>query len=437
MRMWLSAFAVLFLASEAFAQQGPRTRVDLSSQPSGAVVFVDGSNCGSTPATLFDMLPGRHLVKLQLDGYVDSYRYVTVEEGIPVQLSEVLRPEKGLLLVKSVPDACEINIDGYSVGLTPRLITTLDAKDPHKMTLSKAGYRSAAFDIRLDGRKPVVRNETLILDSGIIHVITEPAGADVVINGIHRGKTPIAVREVPKGSASVKISLPGFKDVLISDIAINAGDEQTISRVLEGLPGTLSLSSVPDGARFYLNGEFRGKGPVDLLSLSPGAYEVRAELDGYSTVTRTVEVGKGSAAREEFRLSNVMGRLEIRSSPPGAQVFVDGRLIATTSSSYEDAEFSDVLSVENLVEGEHVLTVRKDGFAEQTRHPKIRSKKTSQANVRLRRVFKPDIEITTETGTYKGILVGNTQDYVTVEVKLGIQRTFPRTDIRSIRVLEK
>lgn len=433
MKKAVSSLAIV-LAFAAFAQQEVRTRVDFSSQPTGAVVSVDGLGRGAAPLPVFDLAPGRHLVKFSLAGYTDIDRYITIEEGRPLQISEVMNPEKGILLIKSSPDNCEITIDGFAVGMTPRLITNLDAKDVHTMTLSKAGYRSATFDIRFSGRTPLVRNETLILDSGIIHVVSEPAGAEVTLNGIVRGKTPVTVSEVPKGRATLKLSLAGFKDEVVSDIVINAGDEQTISRMMEGLPGTLALSSVPSGARFYVNDEFRGVGPLTLPSLKPGDYVVRAELEGYGSQSRVVSVHNGAMPNEEFRLSNVMGRLEVRTDPPGAQVFFDGRHVGTTHGDM-DAEFSNVLFIENVQEGEHTLVVRKDGYAEQTRHPKIRSQKTSHAKVRLKRVFKPDIEIVTETGTHLGMLVSNTPDYMILEVKLGIQRSFPRADIRSVRFL--
>lgn len=438
MRRVFSVFAAM-LALVAFAQpqdEGARTRVDFSSQPSGATVFVDGVNRGVTPTTLFGLEPGRHLVKYNLAGYSETCDYVTVNYGFPVAYSEVLYPEKGLLLVKSSPEGCEISIDGISLGLTPRLITSLNAKDAHRMTLSKAGYKPAVFDVKFDGRKPLVRNETLIRDSGLIHVFSEPAGAEVTLNGIVRGRTPVTVEDVPKGQATIKLSLEGFKEEVISDIVVNPGDEQTISRALAVMPGTLFLSSVPEGARFYLNGEYRGEGPLSIPGLTPGDYEVRAEKQGYSPVTRAVTVQNGSTPREEFRLENVMGRLDVRTSPAGAQVYLDGTLIGTTSSNDENAEFSDVLPIEDILEGEHTLVVRKKGYSEQTRHPKIRSRKTSSARVRLRRVFVPDVEIVTTTGRHRGILVEETPDLVILEVTLGVQSGFPQADILSIRRLE-
>ena len=438
MRRVLSVFAAL-IALAAFAkppQEAPKTRLDVASQPAGAIVTVDGVNSGATPTTIFSLAPGRHLVKLSLPGYVEAFGYVDLKDGFPATFSEVMYPEKGLLIVKSDPEECEITIDGAAVGMTPRLITDLNAKDVHRMTLSKTGYKTSTFEIRFNGRRPVVRNETLVRDSGVMHVVSEPAGALVTLNGLVRGKTPLTIDNVPKGNATLKLWLEGFKEEVISDLVINPGDEQTVSRVLEVMPGTLYLSSVPEGARFYLNGEFRGESPLSIPDLTPGEYEVRAEKTGYSVETRKVTVQNGATPREEFRLENTMGRLEVRTSPSGAQVYIDGTLVGTTVESSVNAEFSKVLSIENLSEGEHVLVVSKKGHAEQTRHPKIRSRKTSTAKVRLKRVFEPDVELTTITGTYKGMLVDETPDFVIVEVALGIQRSFPQADILSVRPIK-
>jgi len=435
-RMALAFISVLFSIAAVAAQPSPTTRVDISSQPEHAVVVIDGADRGFTPMTLFDLAPGRHHVKFRMPGYVELDRYITVEEGRPSQHNNVLEPEKGLLLVKSDPEGCEITVDGVAMGLTPRLITTLNTMDSHLMTLRKTGYREADFEIKFSGRKPLVREETLILDSGVLKIETEPAGAHVMVNGVDRGTTPQIVTDVPKGRATVKLTLPGFKDEIISDIMIGAGDRQTISRILEGLPGTLSISTVPEDVRLYVNGEYSGKSPLVLSGMQPGSYEVRAEREGFAVETRTIEVMNGATPHVEFRMVNIKGRLEVTSSPPGAQVYFDGRLVGTTASEDADAETSDKLMIEDVIEGEHLLVLRKYGYAEATRHPKIQRSKTSRANVRMKRVFKPDIEIETYTGTYQGILVSNTPDYIIIEVTLGVQRSFPRADIKKVRFLD-
>jgi hypothetical protein len=95
-----------------------------------------------------------------------------------------------------------------------------------------------------------------------------------------------------------------------------------------------------------------------------------------------------------------------------------------------------VFAIDNVLEGEHSLVVKKDGFAEAVRHPKIRNSKTSVANVRLRRLFVPNVEIVTSRGEYRGVLVSRSATEVVLEVSMGITRSFPQSEIRKFSWLE-
>ena len=83
-----------------------------------------------------------------------------------------------------------------------------------------------------------------------------------------------------------------------------------------------------------------------------------------------------------------------------------------------------------------MLIVRKDGYEESSRKPKIRSSKTSQANVRLKRIYIPDTEIFTARGSHKGVLVSVNPDTVILEVKPGINQSFSRDEIRRMETLK-
>ena len=435
-RLFGCLVAALGVASASPADEPPaQARVSFNSQPSGARIVLDGVERGTTPVTL-PVAPGRHHFKYRLSGYADCDRFFSTSEGLYIEKNEELEEEKGLLLLKTDPVGCDVQVDGVSVGRTPLLLTTLSTKDAHVVKLRKAGYLEQKISVKFEGRIPQVREERLVLSSGTIDITSEPPGAEVTVNGIQKGKTPLQVTEVPKGRAVVKFHLDGFADV-VRDLAINPGDVQTLPVVLEALPGTLHLVSVPEGARFYVNDEARGKGPLTIAGLKPGDYRVRAELEGYGTVSETVRLENGASARKEFRLSNVMGQLEVRTSPVGAEIVFDGRRVGSTRSGDPKAELSDYFAVPSALEGEHTLIVRMDGYKEERLHPKIQNSKTVQRTVRLKRVFVPDVEIVTARGTYRGVYVSGTPETVVIEVKLGITQSFPKSEIRKVNFIKK
>src|ERR1700733_13827156 len=63
--------------------------VNVSSDPAGADVLVDGDFVGNCPASL-KLAPGKHLVTVRLSGYKDWAREITVQSGSDVQLTATL-----------------------------------------------------------------------------------------------------------------------------------------------------------------------------------------------------------------------------------------------------------------------------------------------------------------------------------------------------------
>ena len=428
--------AIALAALSAFAEESKAIRCDFTSQPDGATVTVDGMVRGVTPLTLYDLAPGRRHVRFDMANYEVVDDFISLREGGAVSKNAVMHPVKGLLLLLSDPVGCDISLDGMSLGRTPRLIASFDVKESYRLLLQKPGYQPRTVEVKFNGNAPLVKNESLVIDSGVIEITSVPAGAEVLVNGQPRGRTPVKVDGVPKGRATVVIRKQGFEDVS-RELSVVAGDTQALSVELNGLSGTMSLSSIPEGARFYVNNKPEGKGPISLAGLKPGNYTIRVEKEGFATATKTVTLDNGGAIVEEFRLENVMGRIEVRTIPSGVDVFLDGNRVGTTKSrGDDDGEASEVFAMENVREGEHVLTFRREGYSAAIRHPVVENRKTQTVNVKLKRVFTPNVEITTEGGVYKGVLISNTASGVEVEISLGISRTFPHSEIKKLKFIK-
>ena len=63
--------------------------------------------------------------------------------------------------------------------------------------------------------------------------------------------------------------------------------------------------------------------------------------------------------------------------------------------------------------------------------------KTVQVKGVLKRVFTPDIEVVTSSGTYRGVLISNTPEGVEVETSMGVTSRFLRNNIREINIIGK
>jgi hypothetical protein len=101
----------------------------------------------------------------------------------------------------------------------------------------------------------------------------------------------------------------------------------------QGAYGTLSVTSRPSGSEVYIDGQFAGYTPLD-FGLRPGRYDVEVRRDGYVTDRQTVQVRPDRSVSMSSTLEALRrdGTVTFTSNPAGADVYVDGRFVATTPS---------------------------------------------------------------------------------------------------------
>lgn len=428
----------VFAGLSVFAEEEmPRYAVvNFSSTPEGAQVFVNGESKNKTPFRLTDMIPGKtYHVRMELDDHEPYDAVFAPLEGYNEPIFAKLKALKGILLVTSEPEGAEITLNGYSLGETPRLITSLQTKEFYTLILKKTGYLDSKIEVRFNGRRPLVRNVKLVLNSGVANIMSEPEGAEVILNGISRGKTPVVVPEIPNGRMSLVLKKAGYKTVS-QEIAINAGDKPNLHYNLEPLPGRINLSSVPSGVRFYMNGEPLGNAPISLRDIKPGTYTIKAEMDGFDSQTKEITVDNGAVVNEEFRLVSNLAKLEIRTKPSGISIEVDGRKCGKTKGSGDPTQWSESFIIPNLKAGEHTIRLSARGFAEVVEHPVLKVSTTTPLKVPMVSVFTPDVRIITNTETIDGVMKNSTGSYITLEVKRGVERTIQKENIREIRSLD-
>lgn len=421
---------------------------EFTTQPSGATVFVNGERKGAAIPTLqvMDLRPGEtYRLRFTMPGYETVYQFFKMEEQ---NVSRIIpmTPEKGLLVVTSDPEGASIRDEnGNMLGQTPRLVTSLDAKDVHTLVLSKLGYQDAQIRVNFDGRRPQIQTVPLTVDSGTVEITTVPAGASVTINGVDHGTAPAKATGVSRGRAVVAVSLAGYRPVT-KTVEISAGYNPPITIELAAIAGSLSLSSVPTGARFYLEEEPFGSRKASPLGsdsvvvcedLKPGLYRVRAEMKGYGTQSREIRIKPGESVKEEFRLESVMGALELVTNPAGATITVDGRRAGESTSSNPNATASDAFFVRNLMAGDHDVRVEKHGYATWTGHVTVNASETTQQQIRLTRVFTPDLRVYLSDETVEGVMVKDDGYTLTLEVSLGPKRPTMNRLIPHDRIIKR
>ncbi|MBI4912103.1 MAG: serine/threonine protein kinase [Acidobacteria bacterium] len=111
-----------------------------------------------------------------------------------------------------------------------------------------------------------------------LDLFSEPMGAEVLVDGVSLGATPIARAAIPKGARLLRFQKTGY---LPMEVPVPAKGSQ-VSPVLEPNPFEVRVVTDPPGADVYLNGQFVGKSPIQALRVpSRGAPEMRIHLEGH------------------------------------------------------------------------------------------------------------------------------------------------------------
>ena len=123
------------------------------------------------------------------------------------------------------------------------------------------------------------------------------------------------------------------------------------------IPGQMAIDSNPQGAQVQLDGKTDPSWvtPFTLSGLDPGQHTVTVTKAGYSPDTRVVEIASGSKAFVVTHLNQLMATLSVTSTPPGANVYVDGRDTGKTTPAQVSVD-----------KGQHLVLVRKAGFIDET-----------------------------------------------------------------------
>jgi hypothetical protein len=123
------------------------------------------------------------------------------------------------------------------------------------------------------------------------------------------------------------------------------------------LPGQALIDSNPQGAQFQVDGKSDPSWitPFTLINLAPGKHIISISKAGYSSDIRSVEVASGSKSSLVLHLSAINALVAVNSTPPGAEVIIDGK----PTGRVTPAQFA-------VEKGSHTIFLRKQGYLDET-----------------------------------------------------------------------
>lgn len=133
----------------------PQTGVlAVTSDPLGAMIKVDGKDCGITPKNVVDLLIGSHKVEISKKNYKSVVTTVEIREDETTE-SDVKLNKIAKVTINSSPKESQLYIGSKHIGTTPQTLE-LESGD-YDIRLTKEGYHEFGKRIHVDISKPELK----------------------------------------------------------------------------------------------------------------------------------------------------------------------------------------------------------------------------------------------------------------------------------------
>jgi hypothetical protein len=236
----------------------------------------------------------------------------------------------GTLVVQTNPSGASVDVDGQPRGMTPLSLDLSPGR--HTLKLANEGnVRSMPITIVAGGQVSQLielpRAASLL---GELQVRTEPAGAQVTVDGHSYGKSPLTVEGLAPGAHSVV--LENELGSITQEVKIEAGTTASLV-VPMGAPKNAPVSgwisvNAPTQLQIFEEGRLLGSSQSDRIMVSVGHHDLLLvnEAIGYSQA-QAVTVTPGRVTPIKPRWPN--GAMSFNATP-WAEVWIDGQQAGET-----------------------------------------------------------------------------------------------------------
>ncbi|MGA2919237.1 PEGA domain-containing protein [Methanoregula sp.] len=208
--------------------------ISVSSSPSGATIYLNGTSTGLTTPDVIESVPdGSQNVTLVLSGYASyvwSEATVTDNETTTLSAGSLTNLTSSTSFT-SYPPAAQVyldnvyigytNISGYSVGYGSRTVL-----------MQLAGYPDVTKTILVNGTLDTVTTDfSSSVENGTIYFSSYPEGAGVYILSNYTGITPLTVYNITPGAYTILMYKSGYLNW--SDLVdVTSGSEKDVDATL-------------------------------------------------------------------------------------------------------------------------------------------------------------------------------------------------------------
>ena len=306
--------------------------LEITSNPPGAVVQVDGRECGLTHSEplVVEVAPGAHPVVFEKQYYeihVLTDALAKAGQRIPVSV-DLQRAMGDLSITGGAPEAfVELKRNGepareYDLRLDPKghLGQRIEAGE-YTLSIVHKGFANVTGTVRVTANEPGTLTLSMKELDGTISIKTVPSGAEVFLGTESLGTTPLDAVRVRAGQHQLSIRLAGHEPIREPCTIRGDQDLDLGTQTLAAWP-TIDLSGLAKGVVVSVNGRTVSDGDA----IPPTAIQATLERKGHAP--QKVRLTKNAENRITLIAKpwdDFVARLDFSKLPEGISVRIAGR----------------------------------------------------------------------------------------------------------------
>ena len=185
--------------------------LDISTEPTGASILIDGIDKGTTPKIIPNLTAENHTLLLIYPNYETLKKIVSIKADQTITVNEILAPKTGDIEIYSKPPGATIELEGEYRGVTPKTLRGILTGD-YNLILNVDDYKKHEQSIT------IIHNDAIKKDIELI-----PLPAKVTIIGEKEDKVKVKVLgetyiidgyktiELPAGKQTLEFSRKGYR----------------------------------------------------------------------------------------------------------------------------------------------------------------------------------------------------------------------------------
>jgi tetratricopeptide (TPR) repeat protein len=279
-------------------------------EPPRARVTIDGEPVDPSSPDGIGLLAGSRTLAVAMEGYDPHSEILSAAGGARLERTIRLAPNRRTVEFITVPSGVRVTLDGAPAGLTAGpatpevealavnfgfdparasapLAVPLVTPGEHRVTFERDCHRSQTLTVKVDldpaGNRPLRFSPVVLEESmGRLQIDSVPSGADVLVDGVRQGATPLTIGGLCGGER---------------DITVVKADVGRWSERIRLTPGELNTLAVRLRPTLLYAGTFR----LDEWGRAVWSDEDRPLIDALGRGLRTLNVVRMPQAQEALR----------------------------------------------------------------------------------------------------------------------------------------